>query len=111
MSMQLKLNLRALGAVLLGFWFGVGVCFGQQGDREGHKMSDPIALETIPPAPYLGLEDALKSFVLADGYVIEPVATGEDVDLVVAIAFDADGRAWTCEMRSYMPDLDGKGEN
>jgi mono/diheme cytochrome c family protein/glucose/arabinose dehydrogenase len=111
MRMQLKLNLHSLGTVLLGFLFGVGVCFGQQGDREGHKMSDPIPLETIPPAPYLGLEDALESFVLADGYVIEPVASGKDVDLVVALAFDADGRAWTCEMRSYMPDLDGKGEN
>ncbi|MDF1838436.1 MAG: c-type cytochrome [Planctomycetota bacterium] len=87
-----------------------GISVAQQGDREGHNMVDPIPLDSIPASPYLGLEDALQSFVLADGYVIEPVAAGEDVDLVVALAFDADGRAWTCEMRSYMPDLDGKGE-
>ncbi len=87
-----------------------GLALGQQGDREGHNMVDPVPLETIPPAPYLDLAEALKSFVLADGYVIEPVAHGKDVDLVVALAFDADGRAWTCEMRSYMPNLDGTGE-
>ncbi len=73
-------------------------------------MIDPIPANKIPPSPYLGLKDALKSFTLAHGFVIEPVAYGTDVDLVVAISFDANGRAWTCEMRSYMPDINGKGE-
>lgn len=73
-------------------------------------MTDPIPADKIPPSPYLGLKDALKSFELASGYVIEPVASGSDVDLVVALSFDANGRAWTCEMRSYMPNIDGTGE-
>ena len=84
--------------------------FSQQGDRKGHQMNAPIPANKIPPSPYLGLKDALKSFELASGYVIEPVAFGSDVDLVVALSFDANGRAWTCEMRSYMPNIDGTGE-
>ncbi len=87
------------------------LCYGQQGDRKGHVMDDPIPADKIPPSPYLSLKDSLKNFKLASGYVIEPVATGKDVDLAVAISFDGNGRAWTCEMRSYMPDINGKGED
>ncbi|MCP5537565.1 MAG: c-type cytochrome [Akkermansiaceae bacterium] len=86
------------------------VCPAQQGDRKGHEMIDPIPAAKIPPSPYLSLRDALNSFKIASGYVIEPVAYGTDVDLAVAISFDANGRAWTCEMRSYMPDISGNGE-
>lgn len=99
---------------LLAFFLGAGLlalsCGAQQGDREGHKMIDPIPLDQIPPSPYLGLSEALKSFKVAPGFVVEPVAHGKDVDLAVALSFDANGRAWTCEMRGYMPNLDGKGE-
>ncbi|MBK1854011.1 c-type cytochrome [Verrucomicrobiaceae bacterium 5K15] len=84
--------------------------FAQQGNRKGHDMTDPIPIDSIPPSPYLDLDDALKSFKMAPGFVIEPVAAGEDVDMSVALSFDANGRAWSCEMRSYMPDLDGNGE-
>lgn len=84
--------------------------FAQQGDKKGQLMIDPIPADQIPPSPYLNLEDALRTFQLPEGYVIEPVASGSQVDLSVALAFDANGRAWSCEMRSYMPDIDGKGE-
>ncbi|MFK7911701.1 MAG: c-type cytochrome [Akkermansiaceae bacterium] len=103
-------------------WLGVYACLvfsaavatAQQGDRKdrkGTKQIDPIPAEKIPPSPYLSLNDAIKSFKLADGYVIEPVASGKHVHMAVALAFDANGRAWTAEMRSYMPNLDGKGED
>lgn len=99
------------GTSLLCLAVYVSPLFAQQGDRKGHKMVDPVPADQIPPSPYLNLDEALKSFQLAEGYVIEPVASGENVDLVVALSFDANGRAWTCEMRSYMPDLDGNGES
>ena len=82
----------------------------QQGDRKGHNMTAPIAATKIPPSPYLSLDDALEKFQIAPGYVIEPVASGKDVYMSVALSFDGNGRAWSCEMRSYMPDLDGNGE-
>lgn len=83
----------------------------QQGDQKDQAMIDPIPADKIPPSPYLDDKAAIKSFELPDGYVIETVATGEHVHLAVAVSFDANGRAWTAEMRSYMPDLDGTGED
>ena len=89
----------------------VTAVIAQQGDKKGQKMIDPIPAEKIPPSPYLSLEDSLKKFKLASGYVIEPVASGKDVYKSVALSFDGNGRAWSCEMISYMPDLDGNGED
>lgn len=89
----------------------VSTAIAQKGDRKGQVMNDPIPADQIPPSPYLSLEEAMKEFKIAPGYVIEPVAAGKDVYMSLALSFDANGRAWSCEMRSYMPNLDGKGEN
>ena len=102
---------RSVSSVCLCLAVATSLSYGQQGNRKGHVMDDPIPADKIPPSPYHGLQDALKTFKLARGYVIEPVANGTDVDLAVAISFDGNGRAWTCEMRSYIPDIDGKGED
>lgn len=84
----------------------------QQGDRKEHGNMDPVVPESeIPPSPVLPVEDALKSFKLAPGFVIEPVATEPLVEKPVCLDFDPAGRIWVCEMRGYMPDIDGKGEN
>ncbi|BDS07940.1 hypothetical protein NT6N_29800 [Oceaniferula spumae] len=98
------------GHILIAASLATASLFAQEGDRKGHKMIDPIDINKIPPSPYLDLKDALKTFKIAPGFTIEPVATGTDVDLSIALAFDANGRAWSCEMRSYMPDMDGNGE-
>lgn len=83
----------------------------QQGDRKGHeKMDSFVPEELIPPAPVLSVEDALKSFEIAPGFVIEAVVAEPLVEKPVALKFDGDGRMWVCEMRGYMPDIDGKGE-
>lgn len=103
----------ALG-VALGLFLSSSWSVAQQGDkkdRKGIKQIDPIAADKIPPSPYLDLNAATKAFKVADGYVVESVASGKDVDMVVAISFDANGRAWTAEMRSYMPNIDGTGED
>ncbi len=100
--------------VLCGLLATSSLGLGQSGDRrdkKGAKQIDPIPADQIPPSPYLGVEDALRSFKLAPGYSIESIAAEEDVHMVVALAFDANGRAWTAEMRSYMPNLDGEGED
>ncbi|MCP5024643.1 MAG: hypothetical protein GY930_23120, partial [bacterium] len=83
---------------------------GDKRDKQGSVQVDPIPASQIPPSPYLDLDAALASFAVADGFVVEPVAHGSNVHLAVALAFDGNGRAWTCEMRSYMPNLDGEGE-
>jgi mono/diheme cytochrome c family protein/glucose/arabinose dehydrogenase len=84
---------------------------GQQGNRKGHdNMAQIVPEDLILPAPFLTPDEALKSFQLAPGFVIEPVVTEPLVEMPVALKFDPDGRMWVCEMRGYMPDIDGKGE-
>lgn len=73
-------------------------------------MSPVVPAELVPPAPVLSVEQALKSFSIADGFVIEPVAAEPLVEKPVALTFDEDGNMWVVEMRGYMPDLDGTGE-
>ncbi len=53
----------------------------------------------------------MKTFKLAPGFRIELVASEPLVEDPVAVAFDPDGRIWVVEMRGFMPDVDGKGED
>ena len=50
-------------------------------------------------------------FSTADGYRLELVAAEPLVQDPVAIDFDADGRMYVAEMRGYMPNLQGTGED
>ena len=84
--------------------------FAQRGDRKGHVMTDPIPADQIPPAPVLNEADSLKSFQVAEGFTLEVVAFDDLIVDPVAIAFDAKGRIWACEMTGYMPDVDGDNE-
>lgn len=101
-------------AVTAGLLLSASLGLAQQGDRKdrkGTQQQDPIPADQIPPSPYLSPKDAIGAFKLAPGYAIESIAAEEDVHMVVALAFDANGRVWTAEMRSYMPNLDGTGED
>src|SRR5438067_383479 len=64
----------------------------------------------IPPAPPLAPADEMKTFKVAPGYRVELVAAEPLVHDPIALSFDPDGRIWVCEMRGYMPDVDGKGQ-
>src|SRR5262245_49598862 len=81
---------------------------GDQRDKAGDVQRPPPF--KVPPAPVLKPEDALKSFKLQPGFRIELVASEPLIEEPVAIDIDPDGRIWVAEMRSYMPDADGKGE-
>jgi mono/diheme cytochrome c family protein/glucose/arabinose dehydrogenase len=64
----------------------------------------------VPPSPALSPQQELKTFKIAPGYRLELVASEPLVHDPVAMTFDPDGRIWVCEMRGYMPNVDGKGE-
>ncbi len=64
--------------------------------------------ETSPP---LSPEDELKSMRLAPGFKMELVAAEPMVQDPVFSQFDEKGRLWVIEMRGYMPDIDGTGED
>ncbi|HEU4720595.1 MAG TPA: PVC-type heme-binding CxxCH protein [Gemmatimonadaceae bacterium] len=56
-------------------------------------------------------EQELARFTAQPGYRIELVAAEPLVQDPVAIDFDPDGRMWVVEMRAYMPNLQGTGED
>lgn len=63
------------------------------------------------PTPYLSPEEEAKKFVLKDGYHLELVVSDPIIKEPVVAAFDGNGRMYVAEMRSYMQDIDGKGEH
>ncbi|MEY4940575.1 MAG: hypothetical protein RIQ93_2310 [Verrucomicrobiota bacterium] len=88
--------------------------FGQIGDeqdKKGEIQKSLVPAELVPPAPVLKPEEALKTFQLQPGFKLEIAAADPLVQEPVAIAFGTDGRMWVVEMRGYMPDLDGSGED
>ena len=58
--------------------------------------------------PMLSPEDALKSFVVAEGYRMELGAFEPMIEEPVALAWDGNGRMYVAEMRTYMQDIDGR---
>ncbi|HYG78371.1 MAG TPA: PVC-type heme-binding CxxCH protein [Planctomycetota bacterium] len=79
------------------------------GDKPGEEQPPPKI--TLPPSPPLSPDEALKSFKLQNGFRLELVASEPLIHDPVAIAFDEDGRIWVAEFRSYMPNVDGTGED
>src|SRR4051812_4024824 len=82
----------------------------QKGDKGDTDQPLRVPREKIPPAPPLSPDQALKSFSVQPGFRIELVASEPLVETPVAISFDPDGRIWVLEMRGYMPNPDGIGE-
>ena len=69
-----------------------------------------VPFEKIPPSPALSPRDALKTFVIHEDFEIETVAHDPVVQNPLALRFDGDGRMWVVEMRAYMPNANGEGE-
>lgn len=63
------------------------------------------------PVPLLSADQSLETFRLPPGFRIEVAASDPLIQHPVTMAFDGNGRMWVCEMRGYMPDPEGKGED
>src|SRR5258706_5308361 len=63
------------------------------------------------PSPAKTPTEESASFQLEPGLTIQLVAAEPMVQDPVVITFDEDGRLWVVEMRGFMPDIDGSGEN
>jgi len=94
----------------LGLLLSLPILHAQLGDRAGHVM-DPPPKEWTLPAPPLSPSQALDSFQLEDGFELQLVAAEPLVINPVCVTFDGNGRPWVCEMRAYMPTVDGEGED
>lgn len=85
--------------------------WAQIGDAPNEVQKPIVPASQIPSAPALTPEQALKSFTVAPGFKLEIAAAEPLVQEPVAATFGPDGRLWVVEMRGYMPDLDGNGED
>ncbi len=74
------------------------------------KSSESSPTFETPPAPILSPAEELKTIQLVDGYALELVAAEPLIQDPIAITFDPRGRLWVCEMRGFMPNIDGEGE-
>lgn len=102
----------ALAALLsLGAVAPLSAQIGDNADRPGVVQTPLVPAHLIPPSPALTPEEALTSFRIAPGYRLEIAAAEPLVQEPVFAHFGPDGRLWVVEMRGYMPDLDGQGED
>ena len=69
-----------------------------------------LARTEVPPAPVLTPLQALGSFRTAPGFEVRLVAAEPLVVDPVAMDWDDQGRLYVVEMRGFMPDLQGDGE-
>ena len=83
----------------------------QRGDRPGEVQPGLPAHLEVPPAPILVAEEALKTLRVAPGFRLEIAAADPLVGDPVAMTFGPDGRIWVVEMRGFMPNADGQGED
>jgi glucose/arabinose dehydrogenase/mono/diheme cytochrome c family protein len=83
----------------------------QRGDRAGEVQQPPPEHLVVPPAPALSVEEAMKTFKIAPGFHLDVVAAEPLVFDPIAMLFGPDGRIWVVEMRAYMPNVEGQGEN
>ncbi|MAB81205.1 MAG: dehydrogenase [Planctomycetes bacterium] len=100
-------------ALLTGFgfvWMATLPSVFQAGDLPGQQQQGLPEELVVPPSPVLSPAEALSSLRAADGLRVELVASEPLVVDPVACVFDGEGRLWVCEMRGYMPDVDGRGE-
>ncbi|HWA29226.1 MAG TPA: c-type cytochrome [Lacunisphaera sp.] len=97
--------------LFLAILFPSAALFAQNGDRANEVQAPPPSNLVIPPAPVRVAEEALKTLQVVPGYRVEIAAADPLVGDPVAITFGPDGRMWVVEMRGFMPNPDGKGED
>jgi len=70
-----------------------------------------IPFDEIPAAPALKPKEALETFRLHKQFEMSLVSHEPAVQNPLALRFDGNGRMWVVEMRSYMPNANGEGED
>src|SRR6478736_5191532 len=83
----------------------------QNGDVSGEAQEAPPPLLQTPPSLSLPVDEAIKTIQVAPGYHLEIEAADPLVGNPVAATYGPDGRLWVVEMRAFMPNPDGKGED
>jgi glucose/arabinose dehydrogenase/mono/diheme cytochrome c family protein len=79
-------------------------------DAAAAPTQTPAAPQPPPPVEALSPDASIATMELPKGYRLEPVLAEPDIAEPVMVAFDGNGRMYVAEMRTYMQDADGTGE-
>ncbi len=79
--------------------------------RAGGGPENPELKFRPPPPPALSPLEEMKTFKVQPGFKVELVASEPMIEAPIALSWDDQGRLYVCEMRGYMHDVDGAGED
>ncbi len=81
----------------------------------GGKIDNPVPIDQPEspddPVPVLSGEEMIAQFDLPEGFHAELFAEEPMVEYPVSLAFDPNGKVYVVEMRGYMPNEKGEGED
>ena len=84
----------------------------KKSDRTSNRGPEQVELKyKLPPPPVLTPEQALKALKVAKGFKVQLVASEPMIESPVAMSWDDQGRLYVVEMRGYMNDVNGGGED
>ncbi|SIO36817.1 DUF7133 domain-containing protein [Chitinophaga niabensis] len=83
----------------------------QQAQIVQRDGSGKIVVNPHPNPAYLSVKESMESIQLPPGYKLQLVASEPMIKEPVAIAWDGNARMYVAEMRTYMQDINGTGEN
>ncbi len=75
------------------------------------ELSYEELFEPSPTPEFLSPEESMKKIHVPEGYRLELVASEPMIEEPVTMAWDANGRLYVAEMRTYVQDVDGTGTN
>ena len=100
-----------IAVLFLLFAFG---CKDQPAPTETKQRQEAAARQepkqSLPKLDLLSAEDAAAAIELPAGYALEVVVSEPQVEEPVLVAWDGNGRMYVAEMRTFMQDVDGKGQ-
>ena len=79
--------------------------------RAGGGPENPELKFRPPPPAVLSPAEEMKTFKVAPGFKVELVASEPMIETPISVSWDDQGRLFVCEMRGYMHDVDGTGED
>ncbi|MES2706179.1 MAG: c-type cytochrome [Verrucomicrobiota bacterium] len=81
-------------------------------DRTSNRGPEKVELKfKLPPPPVLTPAESLKAMKLQPGFRIECIASEPLIETPIAMSWDVKGRLYVVEMRDYMNDVNGGGED
>lgn len=81
-------------------------------DRTANRGPEKVELKfKLPAPPVLTPAESLKAMKLQPGFRIECIASEPMIETPVSMSWDPQGRLYVVEMRDYMNDVNGGGED